>query len=92
MSIAEQLETHAQQELKHSLIVSRQTDYLVKMPSVTPKPVRTSDIAKDMLRFDRNENETTRNYRERFDSAERSASLPWRSGFARFLSKSRTIK
>jgi bacterioferritin len=92
MSIAEQLETHAQQELKHSLIVSRQTDYLVKMPSVTPKPVRTSDIAKDMLRFDRNENETTRNYRERFDSAERLASLPWRSGFARFLSKSRTIK
>jgi bacterioferritin len=31
MSIAEQLETHAQQELKHSLIVSRQIDYLVKM-------------------------------------------------------------
>jgi bacterioferritin len=80
MSIAEQLETHAQQELKHSLIVSRQIDYLVKMPSVTPKPVRTSDIAKDMLRFDlENENETIRNYRERFDSAKRSASLPWRS-------------
>jgi hypothetical protein len=63
------------------------------MPSVTPKPVRTSDIAKDMLRFDlENDNETIRNYRERFDSAKRSASLPWRSRFARFLSKSRTIK
>jgi bacterioferritin len=45
MTIAEQLETHAQQELKHSLIVSRQIDYLVKMPSVTPKPVRTPDTA-----------------------------------------------
>jgi hypothetical protein len=83
--MAEQLETHAQQELKHSLIVSRQIDYLVKMPSVTPKPVRTSDIAKD-------KNETITNYRERFDSAKRSASLTWRSRFARFLSKSKTIK
>ena len=33
MSIAEQL-MHAQQELKHALIISRQIDYLGKMPSV----------------------------------------------------------
>src|ERR1700722_11838332 len=52
MSIAEQLETHAQQELKHALIISRQIDYLGRMPSVTPMPVRTSDKAKNMLRFD----------------------------------------
>ena len=71
MSIAEQLETHAQQELKHALIVSRQIDYLGGMPSVTPKPVRTSDKAKDMLRFDlENENETIRNYRERVRQCE----------------------
>jgi bacterioferritin len=71
MSIAEQLETHAQQELKHALIVSRQIDYLGGMPSVTPKPVRTSDEAKDMLRFDlENENETIRNYRERVRQCE----------------------
>ena len=71
MSIAEQLETHAQQELKHALIVSRQIDYLGSMPSVTPKPVRTSDKAKDMLRFDlENENETIRNYRERVRQCE----------------------
>ena len=71
MSIAEQLETHAQQELKHALIVSRQIDYLGSMPSVTPKPVRTSDTAKDMLRFDlENENETIRNYRERVRQCE----------------------
>jgi bacterioferritin len=66
MSIADQLELHAQQELKHALIISRQIDYLGKMPSVTPKPVRTSEAAKEMLRFDlENENETIRNYGER---------------------------
>jgi bacterioferritin len=71
MSIAEQLETHAQQELKHALIVSRQIDYLGRMPSVTPKPVRTSDKAKDMPRFDvENENETIRNYRGRVRQCE----------------------
>jgi bacterioferritin len=71
MNIADQLETHAQQELKHALIVSRQIDYLGKMPSVTPKPVRTSGKAKDMLRFDlENENETIRNYRERVRQCE----------------------
>jgi bacterioferritin len=71
MSIAAQLETHAQQELKHALIISRQIDYLGKMPSVTAKPVRTSEKARDMLRFDLdNENETIRNYRERVRQCE----------------------
>jgi bacterioferritin len=69
MSIADQLELHAHQELKHALIISRQVDYLGKMPSITPKPVRTSETAKEMLRFDlENENETIRNYRESADS------------------------
>jgi bacterioferritin len=71
MSIADQLEVHAQQELKHALIISRQIDYLGKMPSVSPKPVRTSEKAKEMLRFDlENENETIRNYRERVRQCE----------------------
>jgi bacterioferritin (cytochrome b1) len=52
MSIAEQLELHAQQELKHALIISRQIDYLGKMPTVAPKAVRTSENAKEILRFD----------------------------------------
>ena len=38
MNIADQLEQHAHQELQHALILSRQIDYLGKMPSVTPKP------------------------------------------------------
>src|SRR6476659_9577884 len=63
MDIAAQLEIHAKQELDHALIISRQIDYLGKMPAVTPKPVRTSKSPKDMLRFDLdNENETIRNY------------------------------
>ncbi len=71
MSIANQLETHAQQELKHALIISRQIDYLGKMPLVTPKPVRTSEKAKEMLRFDlENENETIKHYRERVRQCE----------------------
>src|SRR4029077_2894385 len=71
MDIAAQLEIHAKQELDHALTLSRQIDYLGKMPVVTPKPVRTSEKAKDMLRFDlENENETVRNYRDRVRQCE----------------------
>jgi bacterioferritin len=46
-------------------------DYLGKMPTVTPKPVRTSDNPREMLRFDLdNENETIRNYRDRVRQCE----------------------
>jgi bacterioferritin len=71
MNIADQLEAHAHDELKHALIISRQIDYLGKMPSVTPKTVRTSDDPKQMLRFDlENENETIRQYRDRVRQCE----------------------
>jgi bacterioferritin len=71
MSIAEQLESHAHEELKHALIISRQIDYLGKMPTVSSKPVRTSQEATEMLRFDLdNENETIRNYRQRVRQCE----------------------
>jgi bacterioferritin len=66
MSIAAELEKHAGEELQHALLVSRQIDYLGGDPVVTPKPVRTSDDPRAMLRFDlENETETVRNYRER---------------------------
>jgi len=71
MDIANQLELHAKQELDHALMISRQIDYLGKMPSVTPRPVKTSKDAKEMLRFDLdNENETVRNYRDRIRQCE----------------------
>ena len=71
MSIAAQLEEHAHQELQHALTISRQIDYLGKMPSVTPKPVKTSEKARDMLKFDLdNENETILNYQDRIRQCE----------------------
>ena len=71
MDIAGQLEIHAKQELDHALMISRQIDYLGKMPVATPKPVRTSKDSKEMLRFDlQNENETIRNYRDRVRQCE----------------------
>ena len=71
MSIAKELELHAKEELDHALIISKQVDYLGGMPSVTPKPVRTSEKAEDMLRFDLEaETETIRNYRVRVQQCE----------------------
>lgn len=71
MSIAQQLELHAKQELDHALIISRQIDYLGHMPTVNAKPVKTSENPREMLRFDlENENETVRNYRQRVRQCE----------------------
>src|SRR5437016_800263 len=71
MNIAGELEKHAGEELQHALIISKQIDYLGGMPAVTPKPVKTSENAEDMLRFDLdNETTTIRNYRERVRQCE----------------------
>jgi bacterioferritin len=71
MNIAAELEVHAGEELAHALIIAKQIDYLGGMPTVTPKPVKTSDKAKDMLRFDLdNEVDTIRNYRDRVRQAD----------------------
>ncbi len=71
MNIADELEVHAAEELSHAIILANQIDYLGGMPTVTPKPVKTSDKAEDMLRFDLdNENETIRNYRQRVQQCE----------------------
>jgi bacterioferritin len=71
MNIAAELEKHAGEELQHALIIANQIDYLGGMPKVAPKPVKTSEKAEDMLRFDlENENETIRNYRLRVRQCE----------------------
>jgi bacterioferritin len=71
MNIANELELHAKQELQHALTIAKQIDYLGGMPTVTPNPVKTSEKAEDMLRFDlASENETIRNYRERVRQCE----------------------
>src|SRR3954452_4041809 len=71
MQIAGELELHAKQELEHALTIAQQIDYLGGMPTGTPRAVKTSEKAEEMLRFDlENENETIRNYRERVRQAE----------------------
>ena len=74
MNIAGELEKHAAQELGHAIIIAQQIDYLGGMPTVVPKPVRTSEKAIEMLQFDlENETETIRNYRERVRQCEQLA-------------------
>src|SRR5271167_1949131 len=71
MNIAADLATDATEELSHAMTIAKQIDYLGGMPTVTPLPVKVSEKAEDMLRFDlENENETIRNYRERVRQCE----------------------
>jgi bacterioferritin len=71
MTIAAELEKHAAEELQHAMIIAGQIDYLGGMPAVSPKPVKTSAKAEDMLRFDlENENETICRYRDRVRQCE----------------------
>ncbi len=71
MNIADELTVHAKEELDHALQISNFVDYLGGMPSVTPKPVKTSEKAEEMLRFDLdNETETIRQYRRRVKQAD----------------------
>lgn len=71
MNIADELAIHATEELAHALKVANHIDYLGGMPSVTPKPVKTSEKAEEMLRFDlENEKETIRHYRRRVKQAD----------------------
>ena len=71
MNIADELAIHATEELEHALQIANHVDYLGGMPSVTPKPVKTSEKAEDMLRFDlENERVTIANYRRRVKQAD----------------------
>jgi bacterioferritin len=69
--IAHELEKHAGEELQHALLVAKQIDYFNGTPVTTPKPVKTSEKAEDMLRFDlENEKETIIQYRQRIRQAD----------------------
>jgi bacterioferritin len=71
MAIAKELEVHAGEELAHAIAVAKQIDYLGGMPNATPKPVKITEDAKEMLRADLdNENNTVRAYRERVAQAD----------------------
>ena len=71
MSIAGELEKHAGEELSHAIIIAKQIDYLGGTPTVSPKPVKSSEVARDMLRFDlQNETDTILQYRARVKHCE----------------------
>lgn len=71
MNIAEELEVHAGEELAHAITIAKQIDYLGGEITTIPKPVRTSEKAEDMLRFDlENEADTIREYRDRVQQCE----------------------
>jgi bacterioferritin len=71
MTIAKELEKHAKEELDHALVIAKQIDYLGGTPVVTPKPVKMSQQAEEMLYFDLdNENQTIYHYRERVRQCE----------------------
>jgi bacterioferritin len=71
MDIARELKKHASEELQHAMIIADQLDYLGEMPNASPKTVKLSKKAEDMLRFDlENETETIKAYRERVRQAE----------------------
>lgn len=69
--IAKELELHAAEELSHAIKIAKQIDYFGGMPTVTPRPVKTSTDPVEMLRADlKNERETVGRYRERIRQAE----------------------
>src|ERR1044071_2894486 len=69
--IAQELEKHAGEELQHALKIAKQIDYFNGEPTNKPKEVKVSDKAKDMLRFDlENERVTLINYRQRVRQAD----------------------
>lgn len=71
MSIADELERHASEELAHAITIAKQIDYLGGTPTVTPQPVKVTSDAREMLQADLdNENATVRAYRARVRQCE----------------------
>ena len=69
--IAQELETHAGEELAHAIQIAKQIDYFNGSPTNKAKEVKVSEKPKDMLRFDlENERQTISNYRQRIRQAD----------------------
>ncbi len=71
MSIADELATHAHQELDHALAITNQLDYFGEYPVHEPAPVWVSEKNEDMLWYDLYaEDDTVKAYRERIRQAQ----------------------
>ncbi len=93
MNIAAELEVHATEELQHAITLANQIDYLGGMPVVVPKPVKTSEKAEEMLRFDLdNENETIRNYRQRIRQCDQLGEYATAEHIRKSCCRNRTIR
>ena len=69
--IAQELEAHAGEELKHALKIAKQIDYFNGEPTNKPKEVKLSTKPREMLKFDlENERQTIINYRQRIRQAD----------------------
>ena len=78
--IASELELHAAEELSHALLIAKQVDYLGGTPTKTPKEVKLSDKAEEMLKFDlKMREDTIRHYRCRIRQADALEGRPRRS-------------
>ena len=74
--IADQLKKHASQELAHALEVARQIDYLGGDPTMKGKESEYSEDPKKILEIDlQAEQETIKNYREKFARLKGQANL-----------------
>ncbi len=71
MSIADELATHAHQELDHAIAIANQLDYFGEYPVHKPAPVWVSEKNEDMLWYDLYaEDDTVKAYRERITQAQ----------------------
>ncbi len=71
MSIADELATHAHQELDHAIAITNQLDYFGEYPVHEPAPVWVSEKNEDMLWYDLYaEDDTVKAYRERIRQAQ----------------------
>ena len=93
MKIAKELEMHAGEELQHAITIAKQIDYLGGMPTAAALPVKLSDDAEEMLRFDlENENDTIRNYRERVRQCEALGEYAIAENIREILARSRSTR
>src|SRR3954467_13372788 len=93
MNIAAQLETHAQQELQHALTISRQIDYLGKMPSQSRSRSRSrTSRARCCSLISKTKTRRSATTAHASASVKRSANTRWRNRFGKFWSRSRITK
>jgi Ferritin-like domain len=92
MSIADQLERHAEQELRHALVISRQIDYLGEIPSPQKRSAPRKTRGRCFASISRMRMKPSEIIASGFASAKRSVSLQWLNRSGRSSWRSRTTR